>query len=142
MGAGVGGGVDGTIELTATGEDEPTAVAAALAAVLAAARGPAPPSGTGAASAAAIRGQGAHLPHVVAELVNDLLAQLDAHGAGLGTVRLDGLLRTEDGFTAWGYALGSAADPAGPVAAVSLPGPPTVEREGETTVLRIRLRRD
>jgi len=136
---------DRTIELTATGTDERAAVAAGLAAILAAAVAtPNRPDEAGGAgeAAVAIRGQGADLATVFFELANDLLAQLDVHGAGLRSVRLDGLLRTADGYTAWGYALGDPAGTTAPAIGVSLAGPPLVEQGSDGVVLRIRLRRD
>lgn len=131
-----------TIELTATGSDERAAVAAGLAAILAAARGGnAAPLGGPSDSAVPIRGQGRDLPTVFFELGNDLLAQLDTHGAGLSTVRLDGLLRTGDGYTAWGYVLGDARV-AAPPTALALVASPALDQSGDAITFRIRLIRE
>jgi hypothetical protein len=141
MSAGDTSRADRMLELTATGTDQCGAVGSALAAVLAVARAEAPPGdGASAANAVAIRGQGPDLAGVVVELVNDLLAQLDANGAGFDAVRLDGLLRTGDGYTAWGYLLGEPSVGRPPVD-LSLDGMPLVERAGGEVVLRIWLRR-
>lgn len=85
---------------------------AALTALLLVSRGE---SGTGqvgaepdASVAIPIRGQGASFTDVFLELSGDLLAQVDANGTGLVRARMDGVLETDTGFTAWGYALGEA----------------------------------
>ena len=130
---------EATFELTAAGDDERTAVEAGLEAVLAAARpGSGPDSANG--TAVAIRGQGQDLAAVVADLVDDLLAQLDVHGTAFDAVRLDGLLKTGDGYVGWGYLLGDPTDPADQID-LTLAGSPDVERGDAGTALRIRLRR-
>ena len=134
-----GWGEDGTAALTATGQTAEDVLLAGLSGVAGAAGATAGPEDD-AATAAAIRGQGADVAAVFAELAADLLAQLDANGPGLGRVRLDGVLETDDGFTAWGYALG-AADSSPPPVGVALDGIPTLDAEGGQLVLRCRLRR-
>ena len=136
--AGWGGG-DGPATLTATGQTAEDVLLAGLAGVAEAA-GARAVAEEDAATAAAIRGQGADVPAVFAELAADLLAQLDANGPGLGRVRLDGVLETDDGFTAWGYALGAAL-PNPPPIGVALDGNPTLDAESGRLVLRCRLRR-
>ena len=132
---------DQTVELTVSGTSERDAVAAALDAVLSAARSPGAAIDADAdTTAVAIRGQGSSLESVLFELTNDLLAQLDANGAGLATVRLDGLLRTDDGYTAWGYAVGEPGV-AGPPIDLTLSGVPTVERKDGAIHVGLRLRR-
>lgn len=131
----------GQAELTATATDPDAALAAALTGVLAAASGgtlgyPQPEEAT---SAAAIRGQGGNFPALLLELAADLLAQVDANGSGLTQIRLDGVLETDDGYTAWGYALGSP-DGNGAAVNVELVGEPTVQQEPGTTVVRCTLR--
>ncbi len=128
--------------LTATAADPDAALAAALTGILAAASG-----GTlvarrpeEATSAAAIRGQGRDFPAVLTELAADLLAQVDANGTGLSHVRLDGVLETDDGYTAWGYALG-IPNGNGATVNVELVDSPTVEQTPGTTVVRCTLRR-
>jgi len=135
----------GVSEVSASGEDAEAVVVAGLRAVLAAARGsgrtPTEPEPSGSV-AAPIRGQGADLGAVFAELVNDLLAQLDANGAGLGDVRLDGLLRTDDGgYTAWGYVSG-ASTAAPPPVNVSLDAMPVLAEDSGGLTIRFRLRRE
>ena len=81
-----------------------------------------------------IRGQGKDLGEVVFQLAADMLAQIDVNGTGLRRVRLDGLLDASPGFTAWGYALGSA-DGSAPKTSLGLAGTPTViSGDGETTI--------
>ena len=135
---------DGTAELSASGGGAEDVLLAGLEGVLAAARGdraPAAAPEAEATAAAAIRGQGADLGRVFAELAADLLAQLDANGPGLDHVRLDGVLTTEDGgYTAWGYAVGrAAADP--PPVRLSLDGEPVVTERAGGLALRCMLRR-
>ena len=134
----------GGARLDARGDDAEQALLAGLTGVIAAARGGgapvAAPEGE-ASSAAAIRGQGADLGAVFADLVADLLAQLDANGTGLDRVRLDGLLATDDGgFTAWGYALGEVVASPPPVG-LALDGDPTMAQGPGGVVLRCALRR-
>ncbi len=133
----------GTIELTASGADAATAVTAALQGVLAVAGEDRTDSGRvddAASSSAAIRGQGASLASVFAELAADLLAQLDANGRGLNQIRLDGLLDTDDGYTAWGYLVGTARLDPPPIGLALDDDPIVTEANGEMT-LRCRLRR-
>ena len=136
---------DGTADVVATGRDPQAVVLAGLRAVLSAARGQtgaAPPPEEQASAAAPIRGQGADLGALFAELAADLLAQLDAHGLGFAQVRLDGLLRTDDGgYTAWGYALGTPVAAPPPVG-LSLDGDPSLDERPEGLTLRFTLRRE
>jgi hypothetical protein len=132
---------DRTAELSATGSDADALLVNGLRGVLAAARGDTPVGGGEATAAAPIRGQGADLGSVFADLAADLLAQLDANGLGLDDVRLDGVLATDDGgFTAWGYATGAAADNPPPVG-LSLEGDPRVTGDEGGYELRCALRR-
>ena len=140
---------DGSAALTATAADAAAVLRAGLRGVLAAARLDGQPGAAEADEATAavpIRGQGADLARVFAELAADLLAQLDANGPDFDHVRLDGLLRTDEGgFTAWGYAIGRiaqgpSADP--PPVDLGLDGEPSVAvGEGGRLVLRCTLRR-
>jgi len=133
---------EGAAELTATGPDAEAVLLAGLEGVIAAARAGAPPPSPAAATAAApIRGQGATLAPLFAELAADLLAQLDANGLGLDRVALDGLLQTDDGgATAWGYLQGAAAaDP--PPVGLALDGDPVLEQTAGGWALACRLRR-
>ncbi len=137
---------DGVAILTASGPSVDEALVAGLDGVLGAARGAAstaavdvPPDGESSV-AAPIRGQGADYGALFAELAGDLLNQLDANGTGLDRVRLDGVLETGDGFTAWGYALGERGGGDPPVG-INLVDTPTFEQQDATTTLRCRLRR-
>src|SRR5215211_7719582 len=94
---------------TVTASDEAGTVLAGLTEILQAARGGDASTDPGTDTIAVpIRGQGATLGAVFAELARDLLAQYDAQGSGMDSVRLDGLLRSEDGYVGWGYLEGSA----------------------------------
>ena len=136
-------GADGAAELSASGADAEGLLLAGLRGVLAAARGdeaPAAPEER-ASAAAPIRGQGADLGRVFAELAADLLAQLDANGPGLDRVRLDGVLTTDDGgYTAWGYVLGTATENPPPVG-LALDGDTVVAADAGGLTLRCTLRR-
>src|SRR5215213_1117045 len=94
---------------TVTASDEAGVILAGLTEILLAARGGGASPDPGADTVAVpVRGQGATLGAVFAELARDLLAQYDAQGSGMHSVRLDGLLRSEDGYVGWGYLEGSA----------------------------------
>ena len=63
---------------------------------------------------APIRGEGDDLGSLFADLIEDLLGQIEFFGDGLHDVALDGVLRREDGgYVGWGYASGTleAASP-------------------------------
>jgi hypothetical protein len=113
---------------TVTASDESGVVLAGLTEILQAARGdgsnPAPEEDT---IAVPVRGQGATLGAVFAELARDLLAQFDAQGSGLDSFRLDGLLRGEDGYVGWGYLEGTATGDGAP-ARIDLSGEPKIDR--------------
>lgn len=130
------------VTISATGKDAEAVILNGLREVLAVARGSAVATAADdATSAAPIRGQGASVDRLFAEIAADLLAQLDAHGLGLDQVRLDGVLETDDGsLTAWGYALGVAADSPPPVG-LTLDGDPILEQTADGWTLRARLRR-
>lgn len=133
---------DGTATLTASAAEPEGLLLAGLNGVLVAAGGDRPAAPEEAADAAVpIRGQGADLAALFAELAADLLAQLDANGPGLDRLRLDGVLQTDDGgYSAWGYALGTAAaDP--PPVGLALDGDPEVDQERDGLALRATLRR-
>ncbi len=116
--------------ITVTASDEAGVVLAGLAEILQAARGGGATSDPGTDTVAVpIRGQGATLGAVFAELARDLLAQYDAHGAGLDSIRLDGLLRGEGGYVGWGYLEGTVAGDGAP-ARIDLTGEPTTDRTG------------
>ena len=58
------------------------------------------------------RGEGDDLPALLIELSRSLLAEIDQRGEAVSDVSVNGVLSTETGLTAWGYATvarGSAA---------------------------------
>jgi hypothetical protein len=131
---------DGVAELTATGPTDDV-LAAALVGLLATARGGAARlAESSAAIAVPIRGDGADLPELFAQIGADLLAQVDANGPGLDQIRLDGIIRTDEGHTAWGVALGTVVDDPAPVGLL-LDGDPTATTTDGQITLRARLRR-
>lgn len=132
---------DGAAELTATGPTDGEVLGAALVGLLAAARGgPARLAEGGADAAVPIRGDGADLGELFAQLGADLLAQVDANGPGLDQIRLDGILRTDEGHTAWGVAFGTVADNPPPLG-VLLDGDPTATASDGQITIRCRIRR-
>ena len=111
---------ESSAELTITAASIDAALGSAMQSTLNIARGVEVDAEAASADAqsisAMIRGQGDSYGEALYELLNDLLAQLDANGTGLATVRLDGVLTTDDGgYTAWGVVLGEADGPRPPV---------------------------
>jgi hypothetical protein len=92
--------------------------------------------------AAAIRGEGPDLAALFADLVTHLLEHLEEAGGEAVAVRLDGLLRKDQGgFVAWGY-LDLPAMPGPAVRLPRLTGTPEVnEADGQPVSIRITLRR-
>ncbi len=130
---------DASADLTVTAGSIDVALRSALQSVLNIARGVGIDAGPGPADAqsisAMIRGQGDSYGEALYELVNDLLAQLDANGTGLTTARLDGVLTTDEGgYTAWGVVLGEASGGRPPVG-LSVSGTPEITQsaDGQTT---------
>ena len=103
----------GRATLHAVGRDVRSALEMGLRAVLVLTVAPAStPLHTG--RSAPIRGEGNDLGSLFADLVEDLLGQIEFFGTGLRDVAIDGVLRREDGgYVAWGYASGTleAASP-------------------------------
>ena len=97
----------GIATLHAVGHDERSALEAGLRAVLAlAAAPPHTPLDTG--RSAPIRGEGDDLGSLFADLIQDLLGQIEYFGGSLLDIAVDGVLRREDGgYVGWGYALGT-----------------------------------
>ena len=97
----------GIATLHAAGHDPRSALEAGLHAVLALAVEPVPTSlDTG--RSAPIRGEGDDLASLFADLVEDLLGQIEFFRGGLHDVAVDGVLRREDGgYVGWGYASGT-----------------------------------
>jgi hypothetical protein len=98
---------EGIATLHAVGHDKRSALEVGLRAVLALTVTPAAaPVDTG--RSAPIRGEGDDLGSLFADLVEDLLGQIEFFGAGLHEVTVDGVLRRDDGgYVGWGYASGS-----------------------------------
>lgn len=104
--------VHGQTRLTAVGADLTTTLAAALAGLFVAA-GDDRPLHTDAdvTAAAVLRAEGADIPSLFTGLAEALLDELSQASFVVTAVRLDGLLRTEEGLLAWGYALGGRGMP-------------------------------
>src|SRR5215213_5388367 len=95
----------GIATLHAVGHDKRSAVEAGLRAVLALAVAP-PHTPLETGRSAPIRGEGNDLGSLFADLVEDLLEQIEFFGGGLHDVAVDGLLHREDGgYVGWGHAL-------------------------------------
>ena len=77
-----------------------------------------------------------------ADLIEDLLAQIEFFGCGLHDVALDGVLRRDDGgYVGWGYASGSL-EAASPDEVPRLLGVPTVNEDAsQGVVLQATLQR-
>ena len=98
----------GTATLHAAGRDIRSALEAGLRAVLALAVAPASHTAPIPERSAPIRGEGDDLGSLFADLVEDLLGQIEFFGGGLHDVAIDGVLRREDGgYIGWGYASGT-----------------------------------
>lgn len=137
---------DSSATLTISAGSIDVALGSAMQSVLNTARGVGLDTGPASADAqsisAMIRGQGDSYGEALFELLNDLLAQLDANGSSLATARLDGVLTTDDGgYTAWGCVLGEA-NGARPPVALSISGTPEISQsaDGQTTAT-VRLNR-
>ncbi|MCC2628829.1 MAG: hypothetical protein K0S14_2479 [Thermomicrobiales bacterium] len=98
---------EGIATLHAAGGDMRSALEAGLRAVLALAAAPAhTPLDTG--RSAPIRGEGDDLGSLFADLIQDLLGQIEFFGGSLQDVAVDGVLRRGDGgYVGWGYGLGA-----------------------------------
>lgn len=134
---------DGTADLVALGLEPQGALLAGLRGVLALALsdlegGRKAEDDT---AAAPIAGRGPDLAATFARIADDLLHQLEIHGAGLDHVRIDGMLETDDGgYAAWGYAVGRRGS--APPPPVDLASPPEAGPDGEGRIaLRCTLRR-
>jgi hypothetical protein len=131
----------GIATLHAVGPDRRSALEAGLRAVLALTVVPVQaPLDTG--RSAPIHGEGNDLGSLFADLVEDLLEQIEFFGDGLHDVAVDGVLRREDGgYVGWGHASGTL-DAAPPAVTPRLLGTPTGS-EGATQgiILRATLQR-
>ena len=114
----------GVATLRAVGHDKRSALEAGLRAVLALIVAPAH-SLLDTGRSAPIRGEGNDLGTLFADLVEDLLEQIEFFGGSLHDVAVDGVLRRDDGgYVGWGHAFGTL-DAAPPVVVPRLLGSPT-----------------
>ncbi|HET8524193.1 MAG TPA: hypothetical protein VFL82_13240 [Thermomicrobiales bacterium] len=134
------GAADHALTISASGPDRGTALAAALTGVTAAILGHEPPSPVAAAVAVPLRADGPDFPSLVPALTASLFDSLEEDPALIGPIRIDGILRTDDGLTAWGYMLASST-PATKAARFTI-GPIDVnDTEGDVTI-RLQLARE
>src|SRR5688572_16373009 len=124
----------GTATLHAVGGDIGSSLEMGLQAVLVLALAPAStPLRT--ERSAPIRGEGDDVGSLFADLVEDLLGQIEFYGAGLHDVVIDGVLRREDGgYVAWGYASGTL-EAASPGEVARLLGAPVVSEDATQGVV-------
>jgi hypothetical protein len=132
---------EGIATISAVGQDMRSVLEVGLRAVLALVV-TTPPTQLNAGRAAPIRGEGDELQELFADLVQDLLDQIEYFGSGLNDVAVDGLLRREDGgYVSWGYASGTL----GAVSTAAVPhllGAPTASEDAsQGLVLRATLQR-
>jgi hypothetical protein len=114
----------------ATGPDRASAIESALTGILAASGGDRPPD---ASVAIPLRAERPDLDSLVRALAAQLADEAREAGGAVGSLRLDGLLRTDDGLTAWGYAFVSpGVDAAFDIHEVA--GIAIAEERGQTTI--------
>ena len=132
---------DGIATLEATGNDVRATLEAGLRAVLTLAVAPSP-APHDAARSAPIHGEGDDLASLFADMVEDLLGQVEFYGGGLHDVAVDGVLRREGGgYVGWGYASGTL-EAASPGEVPRLLDTPTASEDGiQGVVLRASLQR-
>jgi hypothetical protein len=121
----------GIAAVEATGRDLRSALEAGLQAVMALALGnePAPPDDETVLSVP-IKGEGDDLAVLFADLIDDLLAQVEIHGSALTDITVDGVLRRDrGGYRAWGYAAATPQALAGWPLAIHLQGAPTATED-------------
>jgi hypothetical protein len=130
----------GVATLHAVGHDKQSALEAGLRAVLTLAVAPArAPLDTG--RSAPIRGEGDDLGSLFADLIDDLLEQIEFFGGSLHDVAVDGVLRREDGgYIGWGRASGML-DTASPVVIPRRVGTATASEDAAGVVLHASLQR-
>ena len=130
----------GIAALEATGRNARSALEAGLRAVLTLAVAPTPAPGNPGRSAP-IRGEGDDLASLFADMVEDLLGQIEYFGDGLHEVAVDGVLRREGGgYVGWGYATGTL-EAAAPGEVPRLRNAPTAVEDGGQVLIRAELRR-
>jgi len=131
---------EGIATISAVGQDMRSALEAGLRAVLALVVTPLP-TPLDAGHAAPIRGEGDEIQGLFADLVQDLLDQIEYFG-GLNDVAVDGVLRRDHGgYVSWGYVTGTIGA-VSPVAIPHLLGTPTASEDAtQSLVLRATLQR-
>jgi len=132
---------EGLATFEVTGNDAPSTLEAGLRAVLSLAVAPVvdPPDY---GRSTPIRGEGDELASLFADMVDDLLGQIESYGAGLHDVVVDGVLRRDGGgYVGWGYASGTL-EPAALFEVPRLLGRPELTDSGsQGIVLRASLQR-
>jgi hypothetical protein len=135
---------NGTASLIAFGNDWRAVIEAGLQAVLRLVAC-APPATSQASHAVPVRGAGADLPALFADVAVDLLAQIEALGAKPTDVVVDGVVQGEAGQSvAWGYAFGPLASSAQQAVRIQIDAVEVSAGFGENgkpIELRARLRR-
>jgi hypothetical protein len=96
---------DDRTTLTATGPDVASALSAGLEGLFAASRGDAGTAGEEATVALAIRASGTGAAELFAGLAAALRDEIEYEDYDVGAVRFDGMVRTDEGWAGWGYAL-------------------------------------
>ena len=131
----------GIATLQAAGNDTRSALEAGLRAVLALAIAP-PQTSVDTGRSAPVRGEGDDLARLFADLVDDLLGQIEFFGGGLHDVVLDGMVRRDDGgYVAWGHASGTLESTSPGVVPRLLGTPTASEATAPGVVLRASLQR-
>ena len=135
---------NGTASLIASGNNRRAVIEAGLRAVLSL-LAPPQPAAPGASRAVPVRGSGADLPALFADIAADLLAQIEALGARPTDVIVDGLVQGEAGHSvAWGYAFGPldlSIDQTVPVQIEAVEVSAAQQPPGSLIEVRARLRR-
>lgn len=97
---------EGNATISANGEQLTETAAAALTALVAASGSladAAAQNGTDSGIALSFRGEGDGPAALVVDLAYDLLGQIEQTGGMFAPVEIDGLIRTDEGLSAWGY---------------------------------------
>jgi hypothetical protein len=132
---------NGRTTVTATGPTYTAVLAAGLAGVLVAYRGDLgiPRSADEATTALPLRAEGVGVAALFAALVTALVDEVDHAEYDVRAVQFDGLVRTDEGLTGWGYAL---AVPGGNARTPVTLDETLVTDEGGVLTLRATLRRE
>jgi hypothetical protein len=135
---------NGAASLVVSGNDRRAVIEAGLRAVLRLVT-PARSAASEASRAVPVRGIGADLSALFADIAADLLAQIEELGAGLSDVAVDGVVQGEAGqYVAWGYAFGPLDASANQAVSVQIDVVEVSAACGDTGTpieLRARLRR-